>query len=308
MNKSTKFLILGLVTVACMLSLPIGAASTMNTLTDAFADEATNANPTYAAMYTYAEWAYNYAAVGTWNWFCINDTYGKLGGAANFTFKNSYDKSDTNYRYEFVALSFDFLYNGTKAKGQANHSAVQISFYGDSRICYMMVYGDNETNAGRKNKFVLYNSDHTVLLNTTINANTWYKVTITPAYAQDTYTVALYNVSGSAAISTVSHALNATENSATSLKFLSGATSGLSGNDTTWINMDNFIIYEREYSHGEQMANYISFYVLVLVLSLAILVSIMGLALTGNINPQSLIMLLVATIIGIITIIIINGL
>lgn len=292
------------------LFVPLSSGATYTYYRENFTNEAKGVNP----VSTTGELAYTYAEVGfkTYNAgvntsfdgeqrLAINATGNYIpvaNGWVNFTFNSSSD-------YDYFDFYFEYL---NAYKYRHNHSGISIILAGNvGTILTLKVFGANHSITTQRNKVILLDYNNVEQANESIAKDTWYHVRFTPDYEdaeqgrwEDTLQVTMEAVGGSEVLD---HTVDLNGNAElSSVKFHNTPNSG-----KVCILFDSFTLFKTTYTHGEATTNYLKEYVIPIVFAVAMLVAIATYAMTGGLDPKTLIMLLIALIIGFITLMIVTS-
>jgi hypothetical protein len=260
--------------------------------------DATNGYP-YSATgeipYVYSTFGWSiYAGVNA-SAYTVNTSTTYADGWGNFTFNSS-----TAYNY----FQFGMLYVDNNLLWQ-NHSGAELILYGNvGIIAKIIVYGGKASATGDQNTMLIYNYDGTLKLNITgLTNSTYYTIKIDPNYnTWANRVVVTVTESNSTTKGEVAFTMNG---DASMSKFCVHETPV--GTGKTRIFLDNFVALYTSYTSTDLITNNLLGAVLPVLLACAILIAIVSVALTGNLNASSMIGILISAVIGVITISIILG-
>jgi hypothetical protein len=230
--------------------------------------------------------------------FYVNSstTAAVANGWANFTF-------NTSYAYQY--FGFSFYYKNTYLLKQ-NHSGMEFRLRGDNGdILFLRVFGANDSIAGKRNRLVLLDYNGVEHINISITKDKWYDVMFAPDYDAWDNHIKVYVYDRTAA----SYVVNAEELSlngnAALTKFYMHNTPNSA---KTCIIVDGLYMMKTVYTQSDITTNYLAQYVIPIVFAVVMLGVLGMMILTDNLTPQLLIAVMIAAIIGIITLMIITSL
>jgi hypothetical protein len=172
-------------------------------------------------------------------------------------------------------------------------------------ILFLRVYGANASVASRKNRLVLLDYAGVEKANVSIAKDKWYDVMFAPDYDAWDNHVDVYVYDRTAASYVVNKEELSLNSNARLTKFYMTNTPT---SQRVSIAVDDLYMMKTVYTQNDVTTNYIAEYIIPVVFAVTILAVLGMMVLTGSLTPQSLIAVMIAAIIGVITLIIITGL
>lgn len=287
-KNKTRYIFLMLVLGMFLSAATVMGASYFNKTED-FADEATDTNPS-STWYSYEDLLFEYANVTAANLFQVNDTTVADKSVAYFNL------TADSYSY----LEFDFRYDNSTHK-EAIVYIMDSAGTGLTRfdiICYDG--GDTISITYRNYSSIIWNNTATV-------NNTWYKLRWDFDYTNNQMTGSLFTSGGTS--------LNATTCPITDISgeydYSNVKSFSIAGvvDEDIFMHFDNLKVY-KAYNWGSvgQTTNYLTGTIVPLLFAVFLLIVIIGMALSGNASLEAMIALMLAAIIGMVSLAVVFGL
>lgn len=275
--------------------LSLATLTTTTNYTDTFNTYSDNSAPsqswyTFYTTFTYAK--VNRTINASYPFYVNASTTAPTSGLASFNF--------SAYAYDYFQYSFTYL---NAYANKRNHSGMRFTLKGNSaNIAYVDVYGDNASVPANKNRLLILNESGVVKRNVSIKKGILYTVTYTPDYDNNLLNITVYNTSSSTYLTKIDVTLKA---QTTLNRFFMA---NYPNSQRTAIFLENFDLQKTYSTATQQTTNYMTQTILPILISVAILGVIVAVAFTMGLSKESLITLMIITIIGIVVISIITGL
>lgn len=281
-------ILLILFSMMIMMMFCSSASATVYT-TEGFEDDTADANPS-SGWYTYSEnGEFSTANVSTGSAY---------GGSKSFYLNDSANDATSYANFSFDTVTYyDNFYLRFQIPDKDWHNSTNISFVDSSAQTLGYISITNTT--------VYFNNTGSNIINATISNESWYMIYIDFNLTSDKIGCYIYNESNSSEL--LASGWGDMEDGAGTYANVAHVRFYVDNNTKTSIYIDDLLL-AYTYINPNQATNTLIITAVSAMFAVAILLTIVGFMYSGNVTPESLILLAVVIIIGVITLMIINGL
>ena len=253
----------------------------------------------------------NSAPSGSWYTFYTNFTYAKvnrtiyashpfyINASTTAPVKNIASFNFTSYAYDYFSFYLTYLNTYT---ARHNQSGMRFTLKGNSaNIAYIDVFGANASVAGKKNRLLILDSTSAIASNVSIKNGVEYTITYTPDWDGNTLNIEVYNTSSSTVLTTVDVSLNS---QTTLTRFFM---ENYPASQKVSIYLENFDL-QKTYDNPEYVTTNYLLGLIPLFVAIAIFVTVTGIIFTMGLTKESLMSVMIITILGIVIIQVVLGL